>query len=129
MINAGKRALIPLHVFQFNARPRFSAAQRVNAVYFYYPAREIDEIHMTLPAGVQVENLPANAVQKLEYALYKTEQKPEGTNGIIALRDLVMAGMAFPANMYPEVKGFYDKVKAGDDQQVILKAAAHAAGN
>jgi len=129
MINAGKRALIPLHVFQFNARPRFSAAQRVNAVYFYYPAREIDEIHMTLPAGVQVENLPANDVQKLEYALYKTEQKPEGTNGIIALRDLVMAGMAFPANMYPEVKGFYDKVKAGDDQQVILKAAAHAAGN
>ena len=71
------------------------------AVYFYYPAREIDEIHMTLPSGVQVENLPANDVQKLEYAGYKTEQKPEGTNGIFALRDLVMAGMAFPPNMYP----------------------------
>jgi hypothetical protein len=31
--------------------------------------------------------------------------------------------------MYPEVKGFYDKVKAGDEQEVILKAATHAAGN
>ena len=60
MINAGKRALIPLHPFQFNSGPRFSAAERVNAVYFYYPSREIDEIHMTLPANVQVENLPAN---------------------------------------------------------------------
>jgi hypothetical protein len=31
--------------------------------------------------------------------------------------------------MYKDIKDFYDKVKAGDDQQVILKAAAHAAGN
>jgi hypothetical protein len=129
MINAGKRALIPLHPFQFSGRPRFSAAQRINAVYFYYPSREIDEIHLTLPANVQVENLPANDLQKLEYALYKTEQKPEGANGIQVIRDLVMAGMAFPVTMYPEVKGFYDKVKAGDDQEVVLKAATHAAAN
>lgn len=129
MINAGKRALIPLHPFQFSGRPRFSAAQRVNGVYFYYPSREIDEIHLTLPASVQVENLPANDLQKLEYALYKTEQKPEGANGIQVIRDLVMAGMAFPVAMYPEVKGFYDKVKAGDDQEVVLKAATHAAAN
>jgi hypothetical protein len=129
MINAGKRGLIPLHPFQFSSRPRFSAAQRVNAVYFYFPSREIDEIHLTLPPSVQVESLPANDVQKLEYALYKTEQKPEGANGIFVLRDLVMAGMVFPATIYPEVKGFYDKVKAGDDQQVVLKAATHAAGN
>ena len=129
MINAGKRALIPLHPFQFNSGPRFSAAERVNAVYFYYPSREIDEIHMTLPANVQVENLPANDTKKLEYALYLTEQKPEGVNGIYVKRDLVMAGMAFPVTMYSEVKGFYDKVKAGDDQEVVLKAATHAAGN
>jgi hypothetical protein len=31
--------------------------------------------------------------------------------------------------MYAEVKSFYDKVKAGDDQQAILKAASHAEGN
>jgi hypothetical protein len=129
MISAGKRALIPLHAFQFNSTPRFSAAQRVNAVYFYYPSREIDEIHLTLPPNVEVESLPANEVQKLDYAVYKAEQKPEGTNGIVVTRDLVMAGMVFPATMYPEVKGFYDKVKAGDDQEVVLKAAAHAGGN
>ncbi len=129
VINAGRRALVPLHPFQFNSTPRFSAAQRANAVYFYYPSREIDELHLTLPPSVQVESLPASAVQKLDYAMYKTEQKPEGANGIYVRRDLVMGGMAFPVAMYQEVKGFYDQVKAGDDQEVVLKAAAHAAGN
>jgi len=28
--------------------------------------------------------------------------------------------------MYKELKGFFDKVKAGDDQPVVAKAAAHA---
>jgi hypothetical protein len=127
MISAGKRALLPLHPFQFNSRPRFSSAKRVNSVYFYYPSREVDEVHMTLPPGVQVENLPANDTQKLSYAAYVMEQKPEGTNGIFARRDLVMAGMAFPPDSYPEVKTFYDKVKADDDQEAILKAAPNAA--
>ena len=129
MINAGKRALLPLHPFQFNSRPRFSAAQRVNAVYFYYPSREIDEVHLTLPSGVQVESLPANDSQKLSYAAYITEDKPEGPNGIFARRDLTMAGMAFPPAVYQEVKTFYDKVKAGDDQEAILKAVPRAAAN
>jgi hypothetical protein len=40
-----------------------------------------------------------------------------------------MGGMAFPAAIFKEVKDFYDKVKVGDDQPVLLKAAAHAASN
>jgi hypothetical protein len=129
MISAGKRVLLPLHPFQFNNRPRFSAAKRVNAVYFYFPSREVDEVHLTLPSGLQIENLPANDTQKLSYAAYVTENKPEGTNGIFARRDIVMAGMAFPPDSYPEVKTFYDKVKAGDDQEAILKAVPHSASN
>jgi hypothetical protein len=98
-------------------------------VYFYYPSREIDEFHITLPSNVQIENLPPDDVQKLQYAMYKSEQKPEGTNGIFARRDLVMGGMLFPPTMYAEVKGFYDKIKAGDDQTAVLKALARAEGN
>jgi len=129
MISAGKRTLVPLHPFEFNAHPRFASGQRTNAVYFYYPSREVDELHITLPPNMQIENLPANDAQKLEYAIYRSEQKPEGSNGIYVKRDLVMGGMAFPPNMYQEVKGFYDRVKAGDDQEAILKGASYAEGN
>jgi len=122
LVNAGKRALLPLRLFQFNNPAHFASAHRVNGIYFYYPSREIDELHLTLPAGVAVENMPSDDLQKLSYAVYHSEQKPEGVNGIFARREIVMGGMAFPASVYPELKGFYDKVKADDDQQAVLKA-------
>jgi len=45
------------------------------------------------------------------------------------IRDLVMAGNAFLTDRYPELKSFYDKVKAGDDLQTVLKGASNATGN
>jgi hypothetical protein len=34
--------------------------------------------------------------------------------------------LAIPPNKYKEVKGFFDKVKAEDDQPVVARAAVHA---
>jgi hypothetical protein len=123
---AGKRWLIPVHIFQVNAKPVFPASERVNPVYLWYRSREIDEVHITLPAALEVESLPPNDSVKLDYALYATVQKQESANTIMARRDVVMGGIAFPPNIYKEIKGFYDKVKAGDDQEMIAKGAAHA---
>jgi hypothetical protein len=39
-----------------------------------------------------------------------------------------MAGLVFPTTVYKEVKGFFDKVKAGDDQPLLARAAANAEG-
>jgi hypothetical protein len=98
----------------------------VNPIYFWYPTREIDEVHLTLPSGLEVESLPPNDTVKLDYALFKTGQKQESANSIAVHRDLVMAGVAFPVTAYPDLKTFYDKVRAGDDQQLVVKASAHA---
>ena len=125
--SAGKRWLLPAHIFQVNQKPVFSASQRINPIYFWYPTREIDEVHVKLPAGVEVESMPPNDSVKLDYAVYTTKQKQEGANAIMAYRDLAMAGIAFQATEYPRLKTFYDQTKAGDDQQVILHGAAHAA--
>src|SRR5262249_34270221 len=64
IIGAGKRLLLLLHPFEFNSRSRFASSQRSNAIYFYYPSREIDEIHVTLPTGIDIENLPSDDAQK-----------------------------------------------------------------
>ena len=125
-VGAGKRMLVPVHVFQVNDKPVFSASNRVNPIYFWYLTRQVDEVHIALPASLQVESLPANDEVKLGYAVYSTVQKQESPTGIMARRDLVMGGMAFPTTQYKELKDFYDKVKTGDDQQMILKGAAHA---
>jgi len=125
-IGAGRRWLVPIHIFQVNEKPVFSASNRVNPIYFWYLTREVDEVHITLPSSFEIESLPSDDNVKLGYALYATTQKKESANTMMARRDLVMGGLAFPPNVYKELKDFYDKVKAGDDQQMILKGSAHA---
>jgi hypothetical protein len=125
-VGAGKRWLVPVHLFQVNEKPRFSASERMNAVYFDYLSREIDEVHVAMPAELEVESLPPSDNVQLDYAIYRTTQKQEPGNAVVTVRDLAIGGLAFPPNMYKEIKGFFDKVKAGDDQPVVAKAAAHA---
>jgi hypothetical protein len=124
--NAGKRWLIPVHIFQVNAKPKFSSSQRANSIYLWYMTRELDEVHLALPSSLEVESLPPSDSVKLDYAVYSVFQKAESATSVVARRDLVMGGIAFPPAVYGELKGFYDKVKAGDDQQMILKGSAHA---
>jgi hypothetical protein len=128
-VSAGKRWLVTPHIFQINDKPAFPAAQRVNPIYFDYPSQEIDEVHLALPPNAEIESLPPDDSAKLDYALYKTQQKQEAANTVFSRRDLIIGGILFPVTEYKAIKDFYDKVKAGDDQQVILKAAPHVAGN
>ena len=82
---------------------------------------------MLLPCRrLEVESLPPADNVRQDYAIYKTNQKQEAGNSVMAFRDLTVGGLAFPSNMYKEVKGFFDKVKVGDDQPVLVKATAHA---
>jgi len=124
--SSGKRWIVPVHIFQVNDRARFAGAERINSVYFDYPWRQLDEVHIAMPDSLAVENLPPSGTERQDFALYKVDQKAEGDHGIVARRDLSVAGIAFPVGMYKDVKGFFDKVKAGDDQQAILKAGEHA---
>jgi hypothetical protein len=113
-------------LFQVNEHPRFSSSSRVNAIYFYYLTRELDEVHITLPPDMQIESLPAPASVRLDYALYKTDQGAEGSHAFVSRRDLVLGGVAFPPEMYKEVKGFFDKVKSGDDDPALIKSTVTA---
>ena len=124
--SAGKRWSIPPHLFEVNEKPRFPTSQRSNPIYLYYPYREIDEVHIALPAGMEMESLPSDDLVKTDFAVYKTAQKMESPASVFSRRDLAVAAMAFTAAEYKDVKDFYDKVKTGDDEPALLKASAHA---
>jgi hypothetical protein len=126
LLGSGKRWILPAHLFQVNEHPRFSSSSRVNAIYFYYLTRELDEVHITFPPDMQIESLPAPASVRLDYALYKTDQGAEGSHAFVSRRDLVLGGVAFPPEMYKEVKGFFDKVKSGDDDPALIKSTVTA---
>ena len=125
-VPSGRRWVVPAHIFQVNEKARFAAAKRVTAIYFDYPFRELDEVHLTLAPGMEIESLPGNDKVQTEFAVYSTLQKEEADHGVMARRDLVLGQIRFPQTKYDEVKGFFDKVKAGDDQPLLLKGLVHA---
>jgi len=118
----GRNSTIPAQLFEANSKPRFSSSQRTNPIYFDYPSRRVDEVHIILPTNVTVDALPSTAQAKTPYALYSAEQKLEA-NGFVSTRDIAMNGVVFPTNQYKEIKDFYDKVAAGDTATITLKGS------
>jgi hypothetical protein len=128
-VAAGKRLMIMQHVFQVNEKPRFPSADRKNAVYFHVPWQEADEVHITIPAGMEVESLAPDDMVKLDYALYKVQQKKEAPDTIFSRRDFIMGNGVFTPQEYKEIKGFFDKVKSDDDQPALVRLSQSAAAN
>jgi hypothetical protein len=126
---AGKRLMIAPNVFQTNEKPLFPASQRSNPIYFYFPSNETDELHIVLPPGIEVETMPSNDETHLDYAMYKTERTKEPSNAVLVHRELVMDGISLTVDKYSEVKTFFDRVRAVDNQRILLRASAHAGGN
>jgi len=122
---AGKRMLLPSNFLAANRPPMFSRKERTQLVYFHYPLREVDSIRITIPMALEVESLSPSSEVEEKFAGYKSTHKQEQTT-IITDRDLELGQLVFAPSDYPTLKGFYDKVKQGDDEQVVLRSAMHA---
>jgi hypothetical protein len=126
-VAAGKRLMLPQHLFQVNEKPRFSAAQRSNPVYFHFPWQEADEVHIKIPAGMSIESLAPDDTVKLEYALYQARQKQEAPDKLFSRRDFIMGGMVITQDKYKDLKNFLDKVKSDDDQPALVRLSPSVA--
>lgn len=126
-VAAGKRLMLQQQLFQVNERSRFPANERKNAVYFHLPWQEADEVHITIPAGMEVESLAPDDMVKLPYAVYKVQHKKEAANMIFTRRDFIMGQGIFLPNEYKDIKTFFDKVKADDDQPALVRFSQSAA--
>ena len=118
---AGRRLLLPLGVFQTNEKNRFQHANRVHPVYFPHPWEEHDEIILRVPAGYEVEGMPEPRRSSAPFGQYEMscEKHPEG---VLLRRRLVVEGYYYKVEHYPVLRQFFSKVKAGDEQQLVLVA-------
>lgn len=76
---------------------------------------------------MEVESLAPDDIIKLPYAVYKVQHKKEASNVIFTRRDFIMGDGVFLPNEYKELKGFFDKVKADDDQPALVRLSQSAA--
>jgi len=126
--SAGHRALLPMGFFSAGEKHMFEHAERINAVYFAFPFRKLDDVTIELPPDWKVDSVPKDQDQDAKAAEYtlKIEQKA-GTLHITRLirSDLIMV----PQTAYSSLRGFYQAVKSGDEEQIVLLPGAAAAAN
>ncbi len=125
---AGRRALVPVGLFSAPEKHAFEHANRVHAIYFSYPSEKIDDVTIDLPLGWQVNSLPPVQDFDAKAALYRL--KVENNKGTLHLtRRLNMDLLMVEAKLYPTLRNFFQVVRTGDEQQIVLQPVVAAAGN
>jgi hypothetical protein len=121
--SAGKRLLLPAYMFQAKQMDAFKHAERKFPVYFPYAFTESDRVSIKIPDGYAVETLPQAQNARLGYAGYQNLIQFDGKQ-LVTQRVLQVNGIFFKVELYPEVKDFFGKVQAGDEQQAVLSGGS-----
>ena len=121
----GKRLVLPGYFFESRARQPFVAqTARLTPIDMHYGSVTVEQITYHLPAGLQVEGAPKD--NQLGWSpnanlIYKSVQAP---GQITVARAFGRAFTLLKADEYQDLRGFYEKVAASDQQQMVLTAAA-----
>lgn len=116
----GKRVFVPAMFFEAGDKPLFAAQKRENPIDLRYPSLAHDSTSVTLAPGLSVDTVPTDAVVPyLPNAEYKSKY---GQTGNIYQTDRVSAlgTTIFKADDYAQLRDYFQKVGAADQEQVVL---------
>jgi hypothetical protein len=123
----GKRIFVPSSLFEANVKPPFAAATRESPIDLHYPYLLQDDVKLELAPGLTVKNLPTDAeVPMLTFGKYRAKYStPE--NSYELTRVVAMGRTLFTVAQYGDLRDFYQKMGAQDQQQVLLERTAMTA--
>jgi Domain of Unknown Function with PDB structure (DUF3857)/Transglutaminase-like superfamily len=117
---AGKRALLPVGLFSNSEKGVFENAHRLHAVYFHYPYQKNDDIKIELPLGWKLGSLAKPVERDATAADYVMKVEEQG--GVLHLtRTLRSDLMIVPKDNYLALRTFFETVRTGDEEQVVLQ--------
>jgi hypothetical protein len=126
--SAGKRAVLPVGFFAADEKRVFEHAQRVHPIYFEYPHEKIDDVTIELPTGWQVSSVPAPQTQDAKVVLY--DLKMESSNGTVRVtRKLNIDLLILEQKYYAALRNFFQTVRTGDEEQILLQPGTASASN
>jgi Domain of Unknown Function with PDB structure (DUF3857) len=125
---AGKRALCPVGLFSGTEKHMFEHSTRVHPLYFHYLFEKTDDVRIELPLGWQVSSLPQAQTTDAKVIAYSL--KAENEKGALHLeRHLTCKLTLLEQKYYAALRNFYQNVRTGDEQQIVLQPGATAASN
>ena len=86
----------------------------------------VPKAHIKIPDGTTLETVPQEQSARIGYAGYQNLVQFDGKN-LVTQRLLQVNGIFFRLDIYPEIRGFFNKVQAGDEQQAVLKGVTNDA--
>ncbi|MFZ0818351.1 MAG: DUF3857 domain-containing protein [Candidatus Sulfotelmatobacter sp.] len=125
---AGKRMLIPAGVFTGGEKHTFEHANRVHPIYFEYPYEKVDDVTIELPRDWQVSSVPPEQNKDGHVVVYTL--KAEGGKDTLHLtRNLTMNFLMLEPKYYAALRNFFQVVRTGDEEQIVLQPGTASASN
>lgn len=126
--NAGRRAVIPAAIFTAAEKNIFDHASRVQPIYFEYPHQKNDDVSVDLPPGWQVSSVPTPQNKDGHLVVY--EMKVEQNAGSLRLtRKLNLDVLLLDPKYYGALRNFFQVVRTGDGEQIVLQPGEIHASN
>ena len=136
--STGKRLLLPADIFETNTKPRFPHPIRELAIDMHYPSLSQDAVRFKLPAGVVIESAPAADTGKLgietnepgKVATVGTYEvnSAKSPSAITLYRNVIIGNTLFYSKEYSNLRTFYSKLEAKDQESVVLTRPAASPG-
>jgi transglutaminase-like putative cysteine protease len=125
---SGHRALFPAGVFSAPEKQIFDYSQRVHPVYFEYLSQKLDDVTIELPVGWQVTGMPKKIDQDMHVVAYASGV--EDNKGTLHLtRKLDINILLLETKFYTPLRSFFQIVKKGDEQLIILQPGTAVSAN
>ncbi len=120
--SAGDRTLLPVSPLLGAKQHPFRHAQRKYPVSFEHPYQVTDDIVISLPAGMKVETFPGPRRESGNGFVYSLACYVENGTTLHVQREFSLSKCDFPVTLYGAVRTFFDRVRASDEEQIILSA-------
>ncbi len=125
---AGRRALLPVGLFSATEKNVFEHENRVHPIYFEFPSEKLDDITINLPLGWEVSSLPS--AQDKDAKVVRYLLKAENDKSTVHLkRQLDVDLLLLDTKYYAALRNFFQLVRTGDEEQVVLQPIGSRASN
>jgi hypothetical protein len=125
---AGHRALVSVGLFSGSEKRLFDHTNREHPIYFEYPFEKVDDVSMELPAGWRIESVPP-ALNRDEHVVAYSLKVEKDKGEVHLSRDVNVDFLLLEAKYYLALRKFFQEVRAGDEQQIVLQPGAATASN
>jgi hypothetical protein len=125
---AGRRALLPVGLFSATEKHIFEHANRVYPIYFQFPLEKVDDVTIDLPLGWQVQSLPQAQNQNGHVVAYNLLAE-KSASSLHLTRKITVDFLLIEAKYYPALRNFFQVVRTGDEEQIVLQPGTASASN